>query len=93
MAVLGAGRCLRMVLDRECRQAVDPDPLVGAVEQRHVGLDHMGRQVLAVDGEAVVLAGDLDLPRLQVLDRMVGAAPKPFIQQRVDKLLDVSSKN
>ncbi len=29
----------------------------------------------------------------ELVDRMVGAAPKPFIQQRVDRLLDVSASN
>ena len=29
----------------------------------------------------------------ELVDRMVGAAPKPFIQVRVDKLLDVSANN
>ena len=71
--VHGAGRCLGMVLDREHRAVLEPDALDGAVEQRAVGdLDIAGQAGIG-HGEAMVLAGDLDLAGGQVLDRVVGA--------------------
>ena len=62
-----------MVLHGEHRAVLEPDALDGAVEQRAVGDLELGRQVVVGDGEAVVLAGDLDLAGGQVLDRVVGA--------------------
>ena len=74
VAVAGAGGGFGVVLDREGRPVLDPQALVGAVEQRDVAdLDVLG-QGLGVDHEAVVLAGDLDPAGGQVLDRVVGAA-------------------
>ena len=73
-AVLGAGAGLRVVLHAEDRFALDLQALAGAVEQRLVGHGHAGGQAFGIDLEAVVLAGDLDLAGLQVLDRVVGAA-------------------
>ena len=44
------------------------------VEQRYVGLGDAFWQVFAVNREAVVLAGDFDAVRFQVLHRLIGAA-------------------
>jgi len=74
MAVGRAGRGLGMVLDREGRLVGAAQALVGAVEQRDVRDLGALRQRLRNDAEAVVLRGDLDLARGQVLDRLVGAA-------------------
>src|SRR5262245_7351894 len=73
MAVAWSGRRLGMVLHREYRLVLERDAAVRAVEQRHVGLHRVGRESGAVDGEAVVHGGDLDLARDEVLHRMVGA--------------------
>src|SRR5207248_3052096 len=68
------GARLGMVLHREDRLALDPQPFVAAVEQRDMGDDDVTRQALGHHDEAVVLAADLDPAGLEVLDRMVGAA-------------------
>lgn len=68
-----------MILHRERRQPLDPEPFIGSVEQRDVGLDHGRRQRLTIDGETVILAGDLHLSRLQVLNRMIGT-PMAHVQ-------------
>src|ERR1043165_2269386 len=78
MAVGRAGRGLGMVLDREGRLVGAAQALVGSVEQRDVRDLGALRQRLRNDSEAVVLRGDLDLARGQVLDRLVGAAMAPL---------------
>ena len=73
VAVLRAGRGFRVVLHREHRLVLQLQPAIGAVEQRDVGLlDDLG-QAFAVDGEAVIHRGDLDLAGGEVLHRMVRA--------------------
>src|SRR3546814_1659572 len=62
-----------MVLYGEDRPVLEPDPFVRAVEQRDVGDFGFGGQAVGHHHEAVVLAGDLDPPGLQVLDRVVRA--------------------
>src|SRR5579862_8581459 len=74
VAVLRAGRGLRVILDREHGLAGDGEAFVAAVEQRDMGHDDFGRQAFGQDGEAVILAGDLDLAGGQILDRVIGAA-------------------
>src|SRR5262249_46097286 len=74
VAVLRAGASLGVVLHGEDRLAFDAQALVAAVEERDVSHLHVARQALGDDAEAMVLAGDLDLPSLNVLDRVVGAA-------------------
>src|SRR3954447_18917366 len=61
-----------MVLDREHRAVLEPNPLDRAVEQRAVRDLDVAGQAGVRHREAVVLAGDLDLTGGQVLDRMVG---------------------
>src|SRR5262249_36429893 len=69
VAVLGAGARLGVILHREDRLALDAEPLIAAVEEREMRLHDISGQALRDDGEAVILAGDLDLAGLQVLDR------------------------
>src|SRR5271155_4899645 len=72
--ILRSGRRFGMVLDREDGAVGHPEPLVRAVEERDVRGHRIGRQALGLDPEAVILAGDLDLAGLEILDRMIGAA-------------------
>ncbi len=63
-----------MVLDGENRFAFNADAFVGAVEERHMALNNALGQRFAIDDETVVLAGDLDFAREQILDGLVAAA-------------------
>ena len=72
--ILRAGRGFRVVLDREDRPAVDGEAFQRAVEEGDVGGRDAAGQRAGRDLETVVLAGDLDPPCRQLLDRMVGAA-------------------
>src|SRR5437899_2000970 len=72
-AVARAGRGLGMVLHREHRLVLERDAAVRAVEQRHMRLDCVRGQRRAVDREAMVHRGDLDLAGGEVLHRMVRA--------------------
>ena len=63
-----------MVLDGKNRFAFDADAFVGAVEERHMALDNALGQRFAIDDETVVLAGNLDFAREQILDGLVAAA-------------------
>src|SRR5262245_7061986 len=74
MAVLWAGRSLRMVLHREHRLAFDPQPFIRIVEQRDMRGSHADRQSGGIDHETVILAGDFHFTGFQILDRMIGAA-------------------
>src|SRR5256885_1892689 len=62
MAVGRPGTRLRMVLHAERRPIGARKSLVRAVEQRHMRHLRSGWQRLGVNGEPVVLAGDLHLP-------------------------------
>src|SRR5215831_3399781 len=73
VAVARPRRGLGVVLHREHRGPLERDAAVRSIEQRHVGLLHVTRQARAVDREAVIHRGDLDLARGEVLDRMIGA--------------------
>src|SRR5262249_3636245 len=72
-AVARSGRGLRVVLHREHRPVLERDAAGRAVVQRDMGLDRVRRQGRAVDREAVVHRGDLDLAGGEVFHRMVGA--------------------
>src|ERR1700733_7374114 len=73
MAVARAGRRFRVVLHRKHRLVFQRETAIGAVEQGHMRLDGISRQARAVDGEAMVHGGDLDLAGGQVFHGMVGA--------------------
>ena len=69
-----AGRGFGVVLDAEDRQPLVAHAFEGLVVEVDVaGLDVGGKRG-GIDGEAVVLGGDLDLARSLVADRLVGAA-------------------
>src|SRR6185312_13116108 len=70
MAVLRAGGCLGVVLDRKDRFAFNAQSAIRSVEKRDVRFDDALRQTVAIDGEAVVHRDDLDLVRREVLHRM-----------------------
>src|SRR5262245_10328654 len=72
-AVTRTGRGLRVILHREHWLVFQRNAAVRSVEQRHMGFDCVGRQRLAVDREAVVHRGDLDLAGGEILHRMVRA--------------------
>src|SRR5271168_2637216 len=74
MAIVRAGARLRVVLDRKDRLADHPQPFIGLVEEREMSrLDAFG-QAFWVDDKPMVLAGDLDLAGLQILDRVISSA-------------------
>src|SRR5262249_27581524 len=73
VAVARTGRGFRVILDREHRLVLERDAAVRAVEQRYMRLLGVRRQRGAVDREAVVHRGDLDLAGGEVLHRMVRA--------------------
>ena len=64
-----------MVLNRKGPQLLRPNALTGVVVEVQVGQFHIrpGKGI-KIDTEPMVLAGDLDLPRLEVLDWMIGPA-------------------
>ena len=72
--VVRARRRLGVILHAEHRLGLVAQPLDGAVVEVDVGDLHVRRQRRRIDGEAVVLRGDLDLAGLELLDRVVGAA-------------------
>ena len=63
-----------MVLHRVDRLVDVAQPFDGAVVQIEVRHPRGGRQRVGIDGEAVVLGGDLDGAGVQLLHRMVAAA-------------------
>ena len=72
---MGAGAGFGVVLDAEDGQVGVAEAFDGAVVEVDVGDDAAaGFEALLVDGEAVVLAGDLDSAGVEVLDRLVAAA-------------------
>ena len=83
MAVARAGRSFGVILHREDRLAFELDAGIGAVEQRDMRLLGLGRERVAVDREAVVHRGDLDLAGGLVLHRMVGAVMALMHLQRL----------
>ena len=48
------------------------------IEQRAMSRPHVARQGFFVDGEAVILAGDEDATRIQILHRMIRAVVAEF---------------
>ena len=60
--VVWTGRSLGMVLDGEDRTCTMPQPFDGPVVQVDVRHRDVSRQRAGIDGEPVVLRGDLDLP-------------------------------
>src|SRR5262249_18627880 len=74
VGVVRTGRGFRMVLHREHGPFAMPEALARAVVEVEVRrLPAVRRHRRGVDGEAVVLRGDLDLAGRQVLDRMIRA--------------------
>src|SRR5215210_8960254 len=71
--VPGAGTRFRMVLHAPGPQLAARDALDGTVVEVAVGQLHTVRECVLGDGEAVVLAGDLDVSRAEVPDGMVRA--------------------
>src|SRR5262249_48359787 len=71
--VVRAGGGLGVVLDGEDRLAGDLEALDRAVVQVDLSHPAGGGERGGVDREAVVLAGDQNLPRRQVLNRLVAA--------------------
>src|SRR3546814_15346812 len=72
-AVVGAGAGFGVVLDAERVPAAHPQALAHPVVQVDVGELGAAAERVGVDGEVVVLAGDLDLAGGQVADRVVAA--------------------
>src|SRR6516165_5112374 len=74
MAVLRPGARLRVVLHGKHRLADHPQALVAVVEEREMRrLDILG-QAFRVNDKPMVLAGDLDLAGLKILDRVIRSA-------------------
>src|SRR5262249_14011123 len=62
-----------MILDREHRPVSERYATVRPIEQGDVGFLHTRRQTFAIDCKPVVHRSDLDFPRGQFLDRVIGA--------------------
>src|SRR5215472_17133362 len=71
MAVLRTRARLRVILHVEHRLADYPQSLVAVVEEREMRRLDILRQAFRVNDKPMVLAGDLDLAGLQILDRMI----------------------
>src|ERR1700752_4304627 len=71
--VVRSGTGFRMSLEAERRAVLEGNPLERAVEQRAVCRLHRLRERALIDREAVILAGDVDAARLELLHRVVGA--------------------
>ena len=71
--VQGARGGLGVVLDAEDLLGLVADAFDGVVVEVHVGQLHVVRQRVRVDGEGVVLAGDLDAAGEDVAHRVVRA--------------------
>src|SRR5215472_7873297 len=74
MAVMWAGARLGVILHGKDRPADHPQPFVAVVEEREMRRLDVFRQALRVDDKPVILAGDLHLAGLQILDRVISAA-------------------
>src|SRR6185295_15719541 len=72
------GARLGMPLEAERGSIRAREPLQRPIEQRNVRGPQVARNALRVDGKAMVLAGDHDLPGVEVLYRMVGAVMAEF---------------
>src|SRR4051812_47196389 len=68
--VVRPGARFRMALEAERGTVGAREALQAAVEERHVRRPEILRQRRRIDGEAVVLAGDRDEPRIEVLHRV-----------------------
>src|SRR5271165_3184904 len=74
MRVVRAGRGFRVILHAEQRQIAVAQAFERVVVQIDVGeFDFAVRERIGVDGEVVIVCRDLDLPRLQLLYRMIPA--------------------
>lgn len=73
VGILWAGRCLRVMLDRENGPAGDRQAAIAAVEQGNVGFLDTFRQRVAIDRETMVHGNYLDLAGGEILHRMVRA--------------------
>src|SRR5437763_17020456 len=68
-----ARRALGMVLHRKYRLARMAEPLDGSVVEIQVRHLDVGRQRVRIDGEPMILRGDFDLARVELLHRMIRA--------------------
>src|SRR5689334_25202594 len=72
--VVGTRRRLRVILHAEHRQLAVPQPLAGGVvEVEMARLEPAGRHRRGIDGEVVILRGDLDAAGGEVTYRVVRA--------------------
>ena len=79
MRVMRARRRLGVVLDAEEREVAVEQAFERLVVQVHVGeFDFALRERVGIDGEIVVVGGDLDLAGVQLLDRMIAAVVSEF---------------
>ena len=74
MRIMRTRRSLRMVLHTKQRQIPVPHAFQRVVVQINVRqFDFTLRQRIRIDGEIMVVRRDLDLPRVQLLHRMISA--------------------
>ena len=79
MRIVGTWAGLRVVLHAEQWQVAVPQAFERLVVQVYVRqLDFRLRQRIGIDGEVVVVGGDLDFAGIQLLDRMVAAVMPEF---------------
>src|ERR1051326_8422620 len=94
MRVVRPRRGFRVILHAEERQRAVTQPFQGVVVQIDMGLDDLRfLERVWVYGEVMVVRGDLDLARLQLLYRMVAAVMaklqlvRPPAQRQPDHLM------
>ena len=70
--IVRPGGCLRVVLHGEKRRPFVPHPFARLIVQIHVRYLHLApRDLSRIDGEPVILIGDLHLPRPQIHHGMI----------------------
>ena len=78
MAVVGASRRFRMVLNAESLDLAVADPLDGLVVKATMGDFQFGRQTLLIAGKAMILRSDFDTARQMIQNWLVGTAVSEF---------------
>ena len=79
MRVVGAGAGFGVILHAEQRQIAVAQAFECLVVQVHVREFDFGlRQRVGIDGEVVVVGGDLDFAGVQLLHRMIAAVVSEF---------------
>jgi hypothetical protein len=72
-AVLRTGAGFRVALEAKSRNIRTRHTLNSAIEKRFMSAPKIGRQIVSVDGEPVILTGNHDYASRKILYRMISA--------------------